>query len=527
MENTIFTAANCFQEDIKLKIIPLPYSCKTSTGILTVKKIPLSLDNYMSDLKNLGVNFEIVPDLMIDDIKNPEAYTLDIDNNGISVKASSQQGLLYAYTTLCQLLFNYDFNIPFCSIKDYPRFAYRGFMLDVGRYFMPLPQIKKLVDLCVYHKINKFHIHITEDQGWRMEIKKYPLLTLKGSIRKGTNFSRKKHSGFYTQTQLKELVAYCKEKNIELIPEIDMPGHTQSALACYPYLSCFDRNLNVAHHWGVKHDIMCAGKESTFEFVKNVLDEVCDVFESDYIHIGGDEAPKTRWKLCPHCQQRIKDENLKNEEELQSYFTNRVYEYLKSKGKKAVMWNEASPTGITNKEVIWQLWAYPENKESTFKEFDEGRQYINSDSMKCYLDLPEKTVSLKSSYEFNPVITNDKSRLVGVEACLWSEYVPDYKKALHMTLPRLSALSEVMWTDIDESQKDYRAFLKRLDSHTMYLLDKGYPTTSYSNSVLNKTRQFFEFIWFNRRPLHWEGLHILKDNKKVAKLAKKLNKKTK
>lgn len=505
----------------------MPYSCVTSTGFLKLKQIPLSLNNYVGDLKNLGVKVDTVPDLVIDGVQNDESYTLDVNEQGISVKAKTDAGVLYAYVTLCQLLFNYNFEIPYCSIKDYPRFSYRGFMLDVGRYFMPLQDIRKLIDLCVLHKINKFRLHITEDQGWRMEIKKYPLLTLKGSIRKGTNFSHTKHSGFYTQTQLKDLVSYCKEKNVELIPEIDMPGHTQSALACYPFLSCFDRDIPVAHHWGVKHDIMCAGKESTFEFIENVLDEVCEVFDSEYIHIGGDEAPKTRWKLCPHCQQRIKDEGLKNEEELQSYFTNRIFEYLRSKGKKAIMWNEASPTGVTEKEIIWQLWEYPKNKEAIFNEFEQGRPYINSDSMRCYLDLPEKTVPLKNSYDFDPVITEDKSRIVGVEACLWSEYVPTYKKAIHMTLPRLCALSEVMWTDTDKTQKDYRAFLKRLDSHTMYLLSKGYATTSYSNSLLNKTRQFFEFVWFNRRPLHWEGLHIAKDNAKVAKLAKKLNKKDK
>lgn len=505
----------------------MPYSVVKSKGFLKLNRIPLSLNNYLNDLKSLGVRTDVVPDLEIDGITSDESYILEIDAEGIGIQARSDAGVLYAYTTLCQLLFNYDFEIPCCVIKDYPRFAYRGFMLDVGRYFMPVQDIKKLIDLCVLHKINKFRLHITEDQGWRMEIKKYPLLTLKGSIRKGTNFSHKKHSGFYTQAQLKDLVAYCKEKNVELIPEIDMPGHTQSALACYPFLSCFDRELPVAHHWGVKHDIMCAGKESTFEFIQNVLDEVCEVFDSEYIHIGGDEAPKTRWKLCPHCQQRIKDEGLKNEEELQSYFTNRVYGYLRSKGKKVIMWNEAAPTGVTDKNVIWQLWAYPENKEAIFGEFEQGRRYINSDSMKCYLDLPEKTVPLKNSYNFDPVLTDDKSRIVGVEACLWSEYVPDYKKALHMTLPRLCALSEVMWTDTDASQKDYRAFLKRLDSHTMYLLSKGYATTSYSNSALNKTRQFFEFLWFNRRPLHWEGLHIAKDNAKVARLAKKLKKQTK
>lgn len=505
-----------------MRILPLPYACKTWTGVLDVAKINLNIENYNDTLAKLNASVNIQSDLLIDGVNHDEGYILTVNENGISINATSQKGVLYAYFTLSQLIFNYEYQVPYCEIKDYPRCDYRGFMLDVGRYFMPIEQIKKLINLCALHKINKFRLHLTEDQGWRMEIKKYPLLTLKGSIRQATNFCPKKHSGFYTQAQLKELVAYCKKLNIELIPEIDMPGHTQSAIACYPFLSCFDRKLPVAYHWGVKHDILCAGKESTYEFIKNVLDEVCSVFESEYIHIGGDEAPKTRWRLCPHCQKLMKEKGLQNEEQLQSYFTNRVAEYLHSKGKKVIMWNEWEPTGQTQKDVIWQVWSYNDkNKESMTNELDNGRHYINSYSMNAYLDLPERTVPLKACYDFDPVLSVRNDNFVGVETCLWSEYIPNYKKAVKWTLPRLCALSEVMWSN---SKKDYSEFLKRLDKHTLYLLKYGYNTANYSNSITNKTRQFFAWLWFNRRPLHWHGLHNAIDNAKVAKHAKKLNK---
>ncbi len=395
-------------------------------------------------------------------------------------------------------------------------------MLDVGRYYMPVEDIKKLIRLCALHKINKFRLHITEDQGWRLEIKKYPLLTEKGSVRNGTNFSHKKHGGFYTQKELKELVGYCKKFFIELIPEIDMPGHSRAAIACYPYLSCFDRSLPVATHWGVKHDILCAGKESTYQFAKDVWDEACEIFDSEYVHIGGDEAPKTRWEICPHCQKKMREEGLKNEEELQSYFVNRLAEYLQSKGKKVMMWNEFSPTFKTDKSLIRQFWSSPAKEQTAIREeLSTGLKYINSDASCCYLDLPEKTVTLRKSYLFNPFIEGAEKGLKGVETCLWSEYVPHYKKAQKLTLPRLCALSEVMWTDIEDDKKDYDGFIKRLDAHTPYLAQYGYKVTDYSNSLANKTRNFFSWLWFNRRPLHWEGLHNAIDNASVKRKYKK------
>ena len=503
-----------------MKIIPAPSTCITKEDSLKVTAVDLSAENYMSDLQKLGVRVSLCPSQFSPDNAktDSQSYSLDVDADGISVKAGGEQGVFYAYVTLAQLLHNYSFELPYCSIVDRPRFNYRGYMLDVGRYFMPVENIKSLIRLCALHKINKFRIHITEDQGWRIEIKKYPLLTQKGSVRNGTNFSHKKHSGFYTQDELKDLVAYCKKFFIELIPEIDMPGHSRAAIACYPELSCFDRKLPVATHWGVKHDILCAGKESTYKFAEDVWDEACQIFDSEYVHIGGDEAPKTRWKICPHCQKKMREEGLENEEQLQSLFVNRLAKYLQSKGKKVMMWNEFSPTFMTDKTLIRQFWSSPAKDQTAVrKELSEGIEYVNSDAASCYLDLPEKTVTLKKGYLFNPFIEGAEKGLTGVEACLWSEYVPDWKKAQKLTLPRLCALSETMWTDIPDDKKEYDEFLSRLDAHCKYLKQFGYLIADYSDSLANKTRKFFSWLWFNRRPLHWEGLHNALDNAKVKR----------
>lgn len=512
----------------KVNIIPAPYSVALTTGKLKLKTFSLSAEHYEDDLARLGAKIRLDDAFTVNGIgakTDSQAYSLCVTPDGIEIKARSQQGVFYAYTTLFQMLVNYGFDLPCCKIDDAPRFPYRGFMLDTGRYFMPADNVKKLVLLCALHKINKFHIHLTEDQGWRVEIKKYPLLTQKGSVRNGTNFSHVKHGGFYTREQLKDLGAYCKKFFIELIPETDMPGHSRAAIACYPHLGCFDRKLPVATHWGVKHDILCAGKESTYEFACDVLDEICDTFDGEYVHLGGDEAPKTRWKLCPHCQKKMQEEGLENEEQLQSYFINRLARHLQAKGKKVMMWNEFSPTGMTDKNIVRQFWSSPdENRQSVADELSKGINYVNSDAGSCYLDLPEKTVTLEKGYRFNPLIPGAENGALGMEACLWSEYVPDYEKAQKLALPRLCALAETMWTNLPDESKDYDGFLARLKPHVGFLANNGFKVADYSDSLANKTRKFFAWLWFNRRPLHWEGLHIALDNAAVKRKYGKKNK---
>lgn len=241
---------------------------------------------------------------------DPEAYRIEVSEQEICISSAGEAGLFYALQTLKQILLTNGCKIPSLSINDAPLYHYRGFMLDVGRYFYPVEEVKHFLDLMAVHKLNIFHWHLTEDQGWRVEIKKYPRLTEFGSKRSHTNFGFRPHSGFYTQEDIREVVAYAHSKYIKVIPEIDMPGHMQSAIACYPELSCFNRSLPVATHWGVKHDILCAGKESTYQFIFDVLDELIPLFPDGYFHLGGDEVVKMRWQLCPHCQAFMKKDRI-------------------------------------------------------------------------------------------------------------------------------------------------------------------------------------------------------------------------
>ena len=294
-----------------IKLIPEPTKIIYGEGFFTAEKkaekadapefILNELDEFFYSSKT-EQTLEIISSIQVNLGKEysylgDEGYCLTINKSAIIIEALKENGAFYAVQTLKQILFQCGEKIPVMTIEDFPRFSYRGFMLDVGRYFYTVEEVKKFLDLMALHKLNTFHFHLTEDQGWRIEIKKYPLLTQKGSRRSHTNFGFIPRSGFYTQEQIKEIVSYAHSKFIRVIPEFDIPGHTVSAIACYPYLSCFDRKLKVATHWGVKHDILCAGKESTYKFVFDVLDEIAELFPDGEIHIGGDEAYKMRWNI--------------------------------------------------------------------------------------------------------------------------------------------------------------------------------------------------------------------------------------
>ena len=299
-------------------------------------------------------------------IKNDEGYTLEVTPKGINVKAKTAIGLFYAVQTIRQLLpvdveksaiiKGIQLSVPACEIADKPRFAYRGMHLDVGRHLFPVASIKQYIDMLALHKMNTFHWHLTEDQGWRIEIKKYPKLTTIGAYRKETvagaqkkannTFDGKPYGGFYTQNEVREIVAYAGSKFITVLPEIEMPGHAVAALTSYPELSCTGGPFEVRKLWGVDEDVFCAGNEQTFAFLEDVLTEVMDLFPSKYIHIGGDECPKKRWEKCPKCQKRIKDQGLKNEFELQSYFIRRIEKFVTSKGRNIIGWDEILEGGL-------------------------------------------------------------------------------------------------------------------------------------------------------------------------------------
>lgn len=432
-----------------------------------------------------------------------EGYTLEVKDGIITVCSSEPSGAFYALQTLKQLLLQGNMELPELIIEDLPSYSYRGLMLDAGRYFYSVSDVKLFIDRMALHKLNRLHFHLTEDQGWRVEIKKYPLLTQIGSKRSCTNFNNVPHGGFYTQEDIKEIVEYCHSKYIKVIPEFDVPGHCRSAIAAYSELACFPRELPVATHWGVKKDVLCAGRESTFDFVFDVIDELCALFPDKLFHIGGDEVPKHRWSICPECQKRISDEGLSNEEELQEYFMNRVYAHLKNKGYEVFMWNfDNLKPSILDKNIGFSLC----NGEA------HGRTCVDTSVNAYYFDLPYGYIPLEK------VCRHEIKDCIGSEAQVWTEYIPNMKRADAMLFPRLGAMCEAAW----HGKCDYEAYLQKLDLYYS-LLDKAKIGYSFGKSKLNPKgiRKILSIALFERRRLHWEGLNILIDDKIVERLAKK------
>lgn len=450
-----------------------------------------------------------------------EGYSLCCRDGKAFINAKTENGLFLGLQTLKQMLLQSGGKIPYTEINDFPRFEYRGYLLDTGRYFYKKEDIKRIVDLMALHKLNVLHWHLTEDQGWRIEIKKYPLLTEKGSKRSHTNFNCIPHSGYYTQEDVKEIVAYCHERKIKVIPEFDVPGHCVSAIACYPYLSCFDRKLNVATHWGVKHDILCAGKESTYQFVFNVLDEIMELFPDKIIHIGGDEAVKTRWKLCPHCQAEMKKHSLKTEDELQMLFMSRVSDYLKEHGYSSVMWNYDSVGGAEHlsPDIAWTVCKDTDENNAIRTELNRGRKLINTRTRPYYLDFPYGWNSLESVCNANPALTDNDSETWGIEGCMWTEYVSDMKRLEFLTFPRLGAIAEVAWAE--KGYASYSSFANKINDYYRLLDAFNVNYAKLSKACPSPVYKTASSLWFNRRVLHWQGLHNLIDNKKVEIAAKK------
>lgn len=529
LDAAIYYAPVAGGEMKRLKLVPYPKFVNIGEGALNCDKASLNgnkcfasqdFEEFASrnsiELSEQGtaINFCVEPSLNIDE----EGYILDVNDDGVQIKAKAQKGLNYAFCTLKQLLFNYKLVLPFCHIEDEPYLKYRGMLLDNGRYFYPVEEVLKLIDFCYLNKLNALHWHLTEDQGWRIEIDKYPLLTQKGSKRSHTNFGVKPHAGFYTKDQIRQVIAYANERNVEVVPEIDLPGHAQSAIACYPYLGCFDRKLSVATHWGIKHDPLCAGKESTYEWVFDVLSEVMELFGNNtkYIHIGGDEVFRHRWTLCEHCQSAISKYALKDEEELQAYFMRRVCDYVAQNGFIPIAWNGVNVENTVHEKVVWQFWSDERGGVESLvkKHAHQSEGYINSNSKYLYVDFPYGMTSLKESYRLEPLPENfSPEKLKGAEFTLWTEYIPNFKKACKYLSPRAQALSEAMWFD---GQREYQDFEDRLLPTLRYFKALGFDSASLKTANPSKLRGKCQTAWFNRRVLHWQGLHNLIDDAYVT-----------
>ncbi len=431
-----------------------------------------------------------------DDIDNTEGYSLDITPNSITIKAKTPKGAFYAVQSLRQLLpvsfENKTFKekqiaVQCLKIMDSPKFKYRGMHLDVGRHFFSVNFIKKYIDALSMLKMNTFHWHLTEDQGWRIEIKKYPKLQEIAAYRKETlighysnqpqKYDGKKYGGFYTQEDIKDIVAYATERQVTIIPEIELPGHSQAAIAAYPKLGCTGKQIETATKWGVFEDIYCS-KEETFIFLENVLDEVLELFPSKYIHIGGDEAPKKRWKNCNECQKRIKSAGLKNEHELQNYFITRIEEYLNSKGRQIIGWDEILEGGLAPNATVMS-WRGTQGAIDAAK---DHHNVILTPGSHCYFDHYQSTnkdepiaiggfLPLKKVYNFNPIpkeLTKDETKYVlGAQGNVWTEYMQNSKKVEYMVFPRILAMSEVVWSQ--NKNKNYDDFVARLEKFNLRL----------------------------------------------------------
>jgi hexosaminidase len=488
----------------QVNIIPQPAELQqpaTAGNFVITAKTPIYLQgsglensaNFLNDYLQQVYGFKLaikkkagpVPGINLNfdrlDYPLPGAYNMRVDAKGVYIGGDNETGDFYGIQTLLQLLpveKSASLTIPYVSIKDYPRFQYRGMHLDVSRHFFPAEFVKRYIDYLAMHKMNYFHWHLTDDQGWRIEIKKYPNLTKAGAYRNGTIIGHHPgtgndsihYGGFYTQKEVKEIIDYAAKRYITIIPEIEMPGHASAALAAYPSLGCTGGPYQVQQTWGVFNDVFCAGNDSVFTFLQNVINEVIALFPSKYIHVGGDECPKESWKKCPKCQKRIADNHLKDEHELQSYFVQRMEKYINSKGRKIIGWDEILEGGLAPNATVmsWRgeqggIDAAKQNHDvimtpGGYLYFDHA-QAKQEDSLNIGGYLP-----VKQTYSYEPIpaeLSADQGKhILGAQGNVWSEYIGNIRKAEYMIFPRESALSEVLWSP--KEKRNWTDFETRL-----------------------------------------------------------------
>ena len=496
-------------------IIPAPVVYQEQEGINEIGNlISLNSDNLPEEIKGYFIDkllnvfgIQVVVNtnstkVVFKKINNtpPDYYTITISEN-ILITYSSEASCFYAVNSLLQLIQGekgtYYFNK--CFIQDYPKFEWRGLHLDVSRHFYSVAEVKRFIDLMAMYKFNTFHWHLTDDQGWRIEIKKYPKLTEIGAWRDSTindhyttkprTYTVEKYGGFYTQDQIKEVVEYAQNRFVSIVPEIEMPGHSRAALAAYPYYSCTGKQLEVPGLWGVFDEVFCA-KEESIDFLKDILSEVIELFPSQYIHIGGDEAPKVRWKTCPRCQKVIRENGLKDEHELQSFFIREIDEYLTSKGRKLIGWDEILEGGLSPNAAVMSWRGFEGGIEAAKQE----HYVVMTPGSHCYFDHYQSSnpneplaiggyTPLEKVYDFNPIpkgFTEQQAHyILGGQANLWTEYIPDMKQLEYMTYPRALALSQALWSENKPPFDDFKKSF--VDYHIKYM----------SRYEINYSRAFF------------------------------------
>lgn len=493
---------------VTTKDAPLkPIAQSLATTLKTASKLPLTVAATAAPTAKNIIYIRLNKALGL----GTEGYKLSVSADRVMLEAGTPQGAFYGVQTILQLLptavfspvpvDNVAWSMPVCQIQDKPCFGHRGLMLDVSRHFMPVSFIKKYIDLLALHKMNVFHWHLTDDQGWRIEIKKYPKLTQLGSKRKETlvgqysenypqKYDGKEHSGFYTQAEIKELVKYAQSKYVTIIPEIELPGHSSAALAAYPELGCEpSKKYEVATKWGVMNDVYCPN-EKTFTFLQDVLTEVFALFPGKYVHIGGDEAPKDAWKQSTFCQELIKKLNLKDEHELQSYFIKRIEKFVNSKGRAIIGWDEILEGGVAPNATVMS-WRGTKGGIDAAK---QKHNVIMTPNTYYYLDYyqanPAKEplaiggyLPIEKVYEYDPgagFSPEEQKYILGVQGNVWTEYMPNPAQVEYMTFPRATAIAEVAW--VPSGGKNFEDFVTRLKEHLKRL---DYLKVNYSKRILD------------------------------------------
>lgn len=517
----LFSCSSGVIQQANYEVIPLPQEIKITTGSFVLNdrtSIVYPKDNKeMQQNANLlakyihqmsGKKLKVIDEPVTSNAiilatglnaDNAEAYQLKVTQDNVTITGTSEAGTFYGIQTLRKSLpitNKGDISLPAAEINDYPRFSYRGVHLDVSRHFFPADSVKRFIDMMALHNINRLHWHLTDDQGWRIEIKKRPELTTIGSKRSETVIGHNSgeydgipYSGFYTQDEAREIVKYAQERHITVIPEIDLPGHMQAALAAYPELGCTGGPYEVWKMWGVSEDVLCAGNDKTLAFIEDVLNEIVDIFPSEYIHVGGDECPKVRWEKCPKCQARIKAEGIKGdkkhsaEEYLQSYVISRMEKFVESKGRHIIGWDEILEGGLAPNATVMS-WR---GMDGGIEAAKQKHNVVMTPNTYVYLDYyqsadtdlePEAIggyLPLEKVYSFEPtagISPEDQKYVIGAQANLWTEYIPTFSQVEYMIMPRIDAVADIQWSD--PSKKDYQTFLPRVARMTQLYDRLGY-----------------------------------------------------
>lgn len=478
--------------DTELQFDESDEALSTAAGHLKKWLFAQRLKPVPDNRKKTSIRLRIVDTLGI-----KEAYQLRVTPKGVDISGSDAAGVFYGIQSFIQLSKPWApkqvrlIAVPFTAVKDRPAFAYRGMHLDVGRHLFPVKVIKRYIDMLARYKMNRFHWHLTEDQGWRIEIKQYPKLQEIAAYRNETlvghysdqphQFDGKRYGGFYTQEEVKEIVAYAQERFITVIPEIELPGHAQAAIAAYPELGCTGEPVEVATKWGIFENVYCPS-EATFTFLENVLTEVMALFPSEYIHIGGDECPKTQWEESPLCQKIIKEEGLKDEHELQSWFIQRIEQFLNKNGRQIIGWDEILEGGLAPNATVMS-WR---GEAGGIEAAKQGHDVVMTPTSHCYFDYyqsnhPDEPLAiggylpLEKVYNYHPVpeeLSEEEAKhILGAQGNVWTEYIPKPSKLVYMTYPRMQALAEVVWSG--ESKPGFEDFAKRLSYHLDWMEDEG------------------------------------------------------